>query len=194
MKMLLNITVFLLSFSVLTDLYSAETMLRTNISEKNTSKSKSKRKAAPGDGVIKPKGDDLFPWPWGAECVFPWANIEGSYVVKAVSPGQFDGHYIVLEVAGKNESSQNSLIITQFDSWGRLYARGRGFNQKNSRLVDGALTPINHGPKYVVIIRSYPEVVSASCTKRNQITAITFCPTLEPKCMETSNYILEKLK
>jgi hypothetical protein len=163
-------------------------------SENNPVITKSKRKTNPSDGVIKPKGDDLFPWPWGSECVFPWANIEGSYVVKAVSPGLFDGHYIVLEVTGKNESLQNSLIITQFDSWGRLYARGRGFNQKNARLVDGALTPINHGPKYVVIIRSYPEVVSTSCTKRNQITAISFCPSLEPKCMETSNYILEKLK
>jgi len=150
-------------------------------------------KQSNGKSDIWPKGDDHFPWPWGSECVFPWSQIEGSYVVKSAVPSQYDGYYLVLEVLGQKDRNQNALVITQYDPWGRMYAVGKGVTLKNARLVEGVLNPGNKGSDYRVIIRSYPEVKTSRCSKNNQITAVTFCAPDQIKCMETSNYILEKL-
>lgn len=139
------------------------------------------------------KGDDLFPWPWGTECPFPWAEISGSYILKSQTPSAYAGHYLIFEVNHEARDGLKFLNISQYDKFGRLFASGRGYSQKDQRIVKGILKSKASGREYVAMVRSYVKEKKLSCTQgQNLVTAVTFCPLRSKKCLESS-YALEKL-
>ncbi|MCB0351597.1 MAG: hypothetical protein KDD38_10465 [Bdellovibrionales bacterium] len=147
-----------------------------------------------GSSSFDTMGDDLFPWPWGTECPFPWSDISGLYKVQSKEGGQFSRHYLVFDVSDSSREDLKFLTIRQYDRNGVLYAGGRGYSQKDQRVVRGVLSPENGDPDYAVIVRSYVKDTGAVCRGENLVTAATFCPLRGKKCMEDSNYVLEKMK
>ncbi len=140
------------------------------------------------------KGDDLFPWPWGSECPFPWKEINGRYRVQAKGSGIYSRHYLVFEVSEGFSEGIKFIKIWQFDSEGALYAEGRGYSKNDQRVVRGLLAEVETGKEYSVIVRSYERDSKNTCLNGDLVTAVTFCPLRGKKCLEDSNYVLEKMK
>ncbi len=138
-------------------------------------------------------GDDLFPWPWGSECPFPWQEIRGQYVVRSQKPGPYSGHYLTISVSQKDSSDIEFLDIKEFDRNGALYASGQGFAQVNDRIVKGLLTNEDSGRTFTVMVRTYVKDKHSACTGKNLVTAITFCPLRGKKCQSQPNYLLERM-
>jgi len=140
---------------------------------------------------VQPMGDDLFPWPWGTECPFPWEEIKGLYRVKAMASGPYNGHYMEFNV--KRDDSHDGLAfleISQFDRNGKIYAHGAGYSQKDERIVRGVLKEDATGREYAVMVRTYRKNENASCSTGGLVTAITFCTLRSKKCMTDLNYVL----
>jgi hypothetical protein len=139
-------------------------------------------------------GDDLFPWPWGTECPFPWKDIDGLYIVDTnVDERPYDGHYIVFNVETEEDDGRiKYLDIRQYNRRGEQYARGRGYSQKDQRIVKGVLKTDASGREYTVMVRSYVSNKRLSCKKGDLVTAITFCPLRGKKCLENANYTLRR--
>lgn len=140
------------------------------------------------------KGDDLFPWPWGTECPFPWQEISGSYQVQSKDRGIYSWHFLSFEVNDSKREDLKFLKITQYDHRGIIQAEGRGYSKKDQRVVRGVLTPVDGSSDYAVIVRSYVKDTKKLCRGDNLVTAATFCPLRGRKCLEDSNYVLEKIK
>jgi hypothetical protein len=144
-------------------------------------------------GGNETKGGDLFPWPWGTECPFPWKEIEGTYTVHSVVKGlPFNGHIVTFRTQ-KSDEDVRYLTVTQSDRRGYIYATGKAYSQKDQRIVKGVLKTEADGSEYVVMVRSYTTKKEASCRNSDTVTAITFCPLRGRKCMTDSNYVLEKV-
>ncbi|OFZ15471.1 MAG: hypothetical protein A2Z20_12325 [Bdellovibrionales bacterium RBG_16_40_8] len=142
-------------------------------------------------GEIKSLGDDLFPWPWGTECPFPWKEIEGQYTIQSDSPEIFSGNNLVFDVVKQGRDDLKFLKITQFDSRGILYASGDGYSQKDQRIVKGILRVENSNYEYYIIVRSYVKDKRNNCDSGQLVTAVTFSPLHGKPCMDSS-YVLEK--
>ena len=138
------------------------------------------------------KGDN-FPWPWGSECPFPWQEIEGAYeVADGPKDGRYLGHFVVFDEIQEDRQGLKFMRVTQYDSRGFMVGEGTGFSQKDKRVVRGILTPVQEGPRYTVLVRSYAKRQGASCRRpEDLVTAITFCPLFGRRCMLDSNYVLE---
>jgi hypothetical protein len=136
--------------------------------------------------------DDLFPWPWGSECPFPWQKIQGTYVVKALKTGAHAGH--ILKVSAQEKKDQSGIQFLSIEEYGRegFYASGQGYAQENERIVKGILKEENNDKSYTVMVRSYAKEQHGNCNS-GLVTAITFCPLRGKKCMTDSNYILERM-
>jgi hypothetical protein len=137
--------------------------------------------------------DDLFPWPWGTECPFPWQEIEGSYLVHGPKGGPYNRHVVSFEVIEQQQSGKKHLLVKQFDRRGYMVASGKAYSQKDQRIVRGILKSEETGRNYVVMVRTYAKGDNKSCRSADLATAITFCPLRGKKCMEDSNYVLELL-
>ncbi len=141
-------------------------------------------------------GDDLFPWPWGTECPFPWQNISGTYVVR--SAGQLTApyarHYLDFKVRKNTDEGLEFLTIRQFNRNGALVADGRVYSSREQRIVKGILRPVNGDAEYVVIVRTYMRENNTSCEPKDLVTAVTFCPLRGHRCLENASYTLERLR
>ena len=156
---------------------------------------------ATGTTIIDTTGDDLFPWPWGTECPFPWSKIEGLYQVKAGKNSSYKGHVIELTVSSEEGDGSRELEIVQYDSSGDLHAEGVGYADEDGLIVKGYMDRERDEKGYKVFVRTYisnttKQVTNRvkNCRDRKTVTAITFCPLRGKKCMETENYVLEKLE
>jgi hypothetical protein len=143
---------------------------------------------------IDPKGDDLFPWPWGTECPFPWKEIEGGYYVRAAKTAQYSGHLMYFEVKKSNNASMRYLNVTQYNRNGFIYARGKASAEKDQRIVKGVMRTEETGREFVVMVRTYENSKTSACRANDMVTAITYCPMRGRKCMDDANYVLEKLE
>lgn len=137
-------------------------------------------------------GDDLIPWPWGSECPFPWREIEGTFMVKKGKGGPYSGHVMEFTVIESPKDGVNYLEINEYDSKGKPYASGKGFTQKDKRLVRGLLTTADGSRKYTVIVRSYVRSENAKCADSDLALVAAFCPLRGKKCLDDSNYELVK--
>jgi hypothetical protein len=135
---------------------------------------------------------DVFPWPWGSECPFPWREIEGTWMVKGEDNSFFNGNSLTFDVK-KEDDGVKVLEIAQFDREANLRARGNGFSEKDKRVVKGIMTSEQTGKNYTVMVRSYSKK-SKSCRSTDLVSAITFCPLRGKKCLQDSNYVLEKIE
>jgi len=133
--------------------------------------------------------DDLFPWPWGTECPFPWQDIKGTYLVRSAKPAPHSGHFLKVSVDQKNDSIE-FLNITEYDENGQLYAKGKGYAQQNERIVKGLLYQAASGTSFTVMVRSYAENKSPQCLG-DLVTAVTFCPLRGKKCTSETSYLLQ---
>lgn len=139
-------------------------------------------------------GDDLFPWPWGTECPFPWQDIDGEYMVRSANSGPYTGHMLSIKMLKKDGSNVEFLTISEYNRQGEHIAYGRGYAQQNDRIVKGLITSDDGGRTYTVMIRTYVKGGKAACgSNPNLVTAITFCPLRGKKCMTDSNYLLERM-
>jgi hypothetical protein len=138
-------------------------------------------------------GDDLFPWPWGSECPFPWQEIKGRYMVKSLGRGVLSGHMLEISVVQKDGSDLEFLEIQEFDRAGNLYAKGEGYAQPNERVVKGILNNERTERSSLVMIRTYVKDQKSECSARNLVTAVTFCPLRGRKCQSEPNYLLERM-
>lgn len=151
--------------------------------------------AAGGPDKALGGGDDHFPWPWGSECPFPWTEIDGIYQVKATNnkARSFHNHYLSFHADKAGREGLKFLVISHFDRAGNLYASGNGFSQEDKRVVRGVLKA-KGGREFTVVIRSYVKGKGSRCTTNNMVTAVAFCPLRGKKCMDESNYLLEKVE
>jgi hypothetical protein len=139
-------------------------------------------------------GDDLFPWPWGSECPFPWQEIQGRYVVRAQKAGgTYNGHFLDITVSDKEDSNLEFLSITEYDRNGVVYASGQGYAQATDRVVKGLLVNEASNREFTVMIRTYVREKSSVCSGANLVTAVTFCPLRGKKCQGETNYLLERM-
>lgn len=139
-------------------------------------------------------GDDVFPWPWGTECPFPWAEIEGAYKVRGFAGrGQYTGYFIHFERTQAANQNFEVLQIKQFGRRGQLIAKGQVYSSRDQRIVKGILRSVTDNHEFVVIVRSYMKDRQATCQPADLVTAITFCPLRGRRCLADSNYTLEKL-
>ena len=138
-------------------------------------------------------GDDLFPWPWGSECPFPWRDINGTWKVIGPKGAYYNGHILIFDVQTEDEKSVKFLEIDQYSSTGAFYAGGHGYSEKNKRIVKGILKTDVGNKNYVVMVRSYSKD-QKTCRGSDLVTAVTFCPVRGKRCMDDSNYILERFE
>lgn len=142
-------------------------------------------------------GDDLFPWPWGTECPFPWRDIGGEYVVLGANgAGSYNGHFINFELVSKDVDDIQFLKIQQYTRKGVKFAEGKVYSSKDQRIVRGILRTVKTGKELTIIVRSYVKDAQKSCKStevKNLVTAVTFCPLRGKKCLEDANYTLQKL-
>lgn len=140
-------------------------------------------------------GDDLFPWPWGTECPFPWREIGGGYVIHGVGP--YNGHFIDFELASAAADDMQFLKIKQYDKWGTIFAEGKVYSSREQRIVRGILRTVKSQKDMAIIVRSYVKDTQKSCFSKQAVhlvKAITFCPMRgRQKCLENANYTLEKI-
>lgn len=146
-----------------------------------------------------PKGDDLFPWPWGTECPFPWQEINGTYVVHSAEPTPYRGHFMVFRVLKNKSANSNHLRVGHYDRRGWMLAEGYGYSENDQRIVRAVLKPVSAraGGESFVMVRSYlkdQSVGLAAGCKGEQVTAITFCTIKDSGCYQDSNHILEKVR
>lgn len=153
-----------------------------------------------GNGDATPTGDDLFPWPWGTECPFPWHEIEGRYRVLAQKGQPYAGHLMTFRVINDTGLEAPYLMVTQYDRSSRIFATGRGRAQpEDTRIVRAAMSPTRQHDRYSVVVRVYDGVKahsiggSSMCMQRDLVPAVTFCPYRGRRCMIDSNYILQKI-
>lgn len=145
-------------------------------------------------GDIDPKGDDLFPWPWGTECPFPWKEIEGGYYVRSIPSGPYNGHLMYFEVKKNSNASIRYLNVTQYNRNGFVFARGKARAEKDQKIVTGVMRTEESGREYIIMVRTYENSKTAACRANDMVTAITYCPMRGRKCMNDANYVLEKLE
>ncbi len=145
-------------------------------------------------GRVNPAGDDLFPWPWGTECPFPWKEIEGGYYVRAMQSGPYSGHLMYFEVKKSSNSSVKYLNVTQYNRNGFVFARGKASSEKGEKILKGVMRTEDSDRDFVIMVRSYEGSKAAACDENHVVTAITFCPMRgRDKCMNNANYVLERL-
>jgi hypothetical protein len=150
---------------------------------------------ADGQGYIGIYGDDVFPWPWGSECPFPWAEIEGTYKIRGMGGrGPYSGHYVSFEAIESKVQNVKLLSIMQYDRRGQLYSKGQVYSSRDQRIVKGILRNIKNNDEYTVIVRSYVKDRTSTCRDSALVTAVTFCPLRGRRCLNDANYTLERLE
>ena len=144
--------------------------------------------------ITQPQGE-TFPWPWGAECPFPWVAMEGLWQINQGSLRQY------FEFSAKNETSDGKRIfkIKHFDKDFRLVSVGKGIANKSQRIVYAALTStssnVGYG-RYYAIFRSFASNSKLGCSGAKQDKIVTIRPIREcgEKASEGQHYRIEKMK
>ncbi len=67
-----------------------------------------------------------FPWPWSDQCEFTWRDIEGKWRI-----GPFS--YYVMEAYGDTNQAEHTIVIREFDNFGKLIASGQTLHVDGSK-------------------------------------------------------------
>ncbi|MCB0420283.1 MAG: hypothetical protein KDD61_04770 [Bdellovibrionales bacterium] len=137
----------------------------------------------------QPKDDDIWPWPWGSECPFPWNDIEGLWRIK----NKQNAGYFRFELT-KTDHSEGFLVrIDHIDMDGNVTASGSGFASYSQKIVRAALhSTVAEGKKsYWVIVRAYEMDKNVGCSGSVQ-TVVTLRPVYSDKSWEL-NYEIEQV-
>ncbi len=99
--------------------------------------------------------DDPLPWPWGSECPFPWAELDGLWEINDPEVGGY--FYFVLE--NQSEWEERPLLrLWKYSLDGRLVAFGQGHVHWREKSVQLTLAPAAGSViSYQIILRSYPD-------------------------------------
>jgi hypothetical protein len=157
--------------------------------------------APPAMADVGPLGDG-WPWPWGSECPFPWTDVGGKWVVKSIKGEKVYENHILVFSAEEEDPGTKLLYVEQYNKNKTLVAVGQGISEGNGRIISAIMDPERRGKRaYKIMVRSYLTQYEATsilapggCTKQDTVLAVTFCAPNGKKCMETSNYKLEKLR
>jgi hypothetical protein len=137
--------------------------------------------------------DDLVPWPWGTECVFPWDKVDGEWKVKGKYGQQYDRDTLVFETAEDVKAGIKLLYIYHYNDHGQVIGQGTGFGDRDNKVIKAIMTNSNgRGFGYQIMVRTYSRIEGASCRMGKLSMAATFCPPRGKKCLENQNYLLMK--
>ena len=118
------------------------------------------------------KGGDLLPWPWGSECPFPWAIIEGEWNTRQ----KLNAERFTFEVKGTWDNGTRILEIRRYNEKDELIGLGEGASQRREKILRASMVGVGpaEGKSYGAISRTYvEEEQKRSCSKNKQVTVIT---------------------
>ena len=147
---------------------------------------------------------DRFPWDWGTECPFPWSEVDGYYKVKSIGETKkMDGTYLHLVSPEPQEQDENPILeVFHLDAEQELLSVGMGVSKTSDKIIKAFTRKVGEKQASAKIyIRSYIQDTAntvstnaAACKNSAQVITATFCSLKGRKCMETENYILQRLK
>lgn len=139
-------------------------------------------------------GPTDVPWPWGSECPFPWASIEGVWSLSDVEQRSV-GSYLRIEVVSELEDGLRVVKVVQFNHKGAIVAIGRGVAPFGKRIVRAGMHFVQGAERsYWAIIRNYSkDKLANSCSKNKGMTVVTLRAMDGLSCQPDQHYVLNRL-
>lgn len=145
---------------------------------------------SPISAYSQPKNDDIWPWPWGTECPFPWNDIEGLWRIK----DKPDAGYFRFALTKTSHSEGFLVKVEHLDANGDVTAVGSGFTSYSQKIVRAAMHSKIPGrtTSYWVIVRAYEMDKNVGCAGSVQ-TVVTLRPIKSGKSWDL-NYEIEQVQ
>jgi len=145
-----------------------------------------------GYGINSGLTGDVWPWPWGTECPFPWENIEGAWQVK---DSVYLTYFVFKVIYEDEKDGSRHYEIFRYNRDRELIAFGRGIAPKGKRIIRAAMHTVglNTAGSYWAIVRAYVKQNENSCSMDSIVTAITIRPIKGSPEMDV-HYRVEKVK
>lgn len=117
------------------------------------------------------KKDDLVPWPWGTECPFPWAKIEGQWTtLRKDHPERFQ-----FDLKGVWKNGTRVIEVRRYNQEDELIGLGEGITTRGEKIVRAAMVGVgpDEGKTYLAFIRTYVEAPKRTCSRGKLVTVVT---------------------
>ncbi len=142
------------------------------------------------------KDGEIFPWPWGLECPFPWSEIPGYWQLESKT---HQGYFEFI-VSGKTASGGYILEVTEYSLDGEAKASGWSYSEGTERHIQVAMQSMDdrsNSAPFWAIVRTFADggKKSQACNKASRmVIVLTIRPLAENTADRDSHYVIKKLK
>lgn len=138
---------------------------------------------------VCPSNGDALPWPWGTECPFPWAMIEGEWNASAFESAD----RFTFRVLSVDRRGGRTFEIKRYNAENELIAQGKGVASKRKKIIRAFLSSVQEEKKknYWALVRAYSEDVGFTCNT-DQLAVVITLRTSRPKTCEPDTHFIVK--